>query len=167
MLKDSAILTVKIILSSFEIFTGKLENIDFIEQKKVTFFFIIGLAYSNDCPIRPKLPSWLIMLGVFTIAHAVLDDFPQLGRFMFITLLIWFFFGNLMIFPVKSDVQYTDFSLTSTYCNETLYLSSFWLVIAGDIFFASIAIIVFVLHYSVELSIQIVLRLKRICLNVF
>lgn len=112
----------------------------------------IGIVHLNNCPLEPKIPVWLIVLGITglinclirlttsiiiqlrfrkgksVIFHEPLPIFlvtTLIGIFIF----IWFCLGNAWVFNVKSTQQSNDKS-SNTYCNQICYDFAFWSIIS-------------------------------------
>lgn len=118
---------------------------------------IIGVQYKDDCKIQPKIPLYLIVLGVFCIFRNLLclydkgkkrlcdrdstneDEGVKKTGCSGITdvfLFSWFICGNIWVYG-SSEPRYFDPD-SSYYCDKTLYLFAFWLNTSVFILFGTL-----------------------------
>ncbi|TNM93804.1 hypothetical protein fugu_001980 [Takifugu bimaculatus] len=102
----------------------------------------IGAVHLDDCPREPYIPIYLIVLGVFTLALALLSCLPcsrqasdeptnPLSRvctawnsLTTLFLFCWFVAGNVWIYSIYKPNY--DKTAADPYCDRTLYLFAFW-----------------------------------------
>ncbi|XP_073331723.1 transmembrane protein 272 [Pagrus major] len=118
----------------------------------------IGAIHLNDCPRKPYIPIYLIVLGVFALVLALLSCLPcaqepedgttnplyrvcatwnsLISSFLF----CWFICGNVWIYSIYKP----NFDKTTTamdpYCDRTLYLFAFWITTLVYILFGVILV---------------------------
>lgn len=114
---------------------------------------VIGAIYKDQCKIERYIPIWLIVAGVFGCVSTIFRTasncytlFTKRGdgndpegankkiqtkncftSLIELFLFAWFIAGNVWVYSVRNTVQYNDQSL-NTYCHQTVYLFSFWLI---------------------------------------
>jgi len=114
---------------------------------------VIGVKYKNDCPRQRLIPIYLIVMGAFgTVRHFLGmhsqckrrnqqndgDSSDEANKKTFLERLIdcflvaWFIAGNVWIYSIY-EPSYNKFTDPLDYCDETLYLFSFWLMTASYI----------------------------------
>ncbi|CAF1334927.1 unnamed protein product [Adineta steineri] len=110
---------------------------------------VFGIRYVHNCPIQPKIPIFLIVQGtvllLILIIHVVafvyilyitIFKYYAIGiiaiftAFLCLFLFIWFILGNVWTFSAFNHVQFTNETITISYCHGTLYQASFWLIIS-------------------------------------
>lgn len=113
-----------------------------------------GARYKDDCPSERMIPIYLIVVGSFGIVRHFLgmhaqckkrnddqvDDESQnkknfLERLIDCFLVGWFIAGNVWIYRIY-EPSFDKVNNPLDYCDETLYLFSFWLMTASYIFVA-------------------------------
>ncbi|RDD47640.1 hypothetical protein TrispH2_000878 [Trichoplax sp. H2] len=119
---------------------------------------VIGAIYKDQCPVQPKIPIYLIVLGSFGLLKNLLDLCQQVSKgdtddsddsedsdnsessksnnvqsyetLITCFLIAWFIAGNVWIYSIyKPSFNPMDIK----YCNQTLYLFAFWITTAGYI----------------------------------
>ncbi|EDV21369.1 expressed hypothetical protein [Trichoplax adhaerens] len=117
-----------------------------------------GAIYKDQCPVQPKIPIYLIVLGSFGLLKNLLDLCQQVSKgdtddsddsedsdnsessksndvqsyetLITCFLIAWFIAGNVWIYSIyKPSFNPMDIK----YCNQTLYLFAFWITTAGYI----------------------------------
>ncbi|CAF0966019.1 unnamed protein product [Didymodactylos carnosus] len=116
---------------------------------------IIGWYYKDQCKINQNIPTYLIVSGICGLILVVLCILMALTFLCFLNnsvvmsiiascgicmnlmattvlsifIFIWFIIGCVWIFSVRSKVDFYDKN-SKYYCQRTLYLFAFWLLIA-------------------------------------
>ncbi|KAM8897723.1 transmembrane protein 272-like isoform 1-T2 [Spinachia spinachia] len=108
----------------------------------------IGAVYLEDCPLQHYIPIYLIVVGVFGLALAVLSCLPcaqspergpldgpstPLGRvcaawslLTSLFLFCWFIAGNVWIYSIYEPNYIRNSTNAEPYCDKTVYLFAFW-----------------------------------------
>ncbi|XP_077984538.1 uncharacterized protein LOC144439143 [Glandiceps talaboti] len=109
---------------------------------------VMGALYMDDCPAEKYIPTYLIVGGVFQFVALILsmwssqkkrsgndDDDGSTGMLgkcvrvvsalIYLFNFAWFIAGNVWIYRTEPDY---DDSTGGNYCDQTLYLFSFWLI---------------------------------------
>jgi hypothetical protein len=139
----------------------------FLIQLILTIVFAIfeisfGREYYGQCPISPNIPLFLLVHGSTKVvwvacgivAYIEAKSFPNsihISILMLINLIIqilfmlfflaWFIIGNVWFWSVKSTVQTTDSTQTSTYCQNSLYSATQGIIISTYIVFGVITLL--------------------------
>ncbi|CAF3098939.1 unnamed protein product [Rotaria socialis] len=118
----------------------------------------IGLYFKGMCPIDQRIPTYMIVAGSCGLALAGLTIFLAITFkcliadstamnivgscgvclnvlatvLISIFLFIWFIFGCVWVFNIRSEVQFKDKS-SGNYCNAVLYEATFVLLIISII----------------------------------
>lgn len=119
----------------------------------------MGYKYANQCPINPRIPQFLIVLGAMNIVSNIVtllkkgsekegsDKYKMCCSCLLlpiqIILFTWIIFGSVWTFSVKSTVQYDDPTNLTTYCHKTLYLFTFIILIFNYVFLALLCCLAF------------------------
>lgn len=123
---------------------------------------VIGAVYKDECPIQKNIPIWLIVAGSFGCLSTILRTISScislwkkqgataspedndenkfakkncLTSLVELFLFIWFILGNVWVYSIKQNVQYSP-EIIQTYCHQTLYLFAFWVITLSWIFTA-------------------------------
>lgn len=107
---------------------------------------VIGAMYLEDCPRERYIPIYLIVAGAFGVVKAISNIIQQICKrkkneedteqnkkpnpcdsVISTFLLAWFIAGCVWTYRVYDDYQSVDPTLDN-YCNETVYLFTFWLL---------------------------------------
>lgn len=111
--------------------------------------FHVGVEYKDDCRADKYIPIYLIVLGAFGVLRNIVglytqiksrsdDDTEEDQKKSFLEktidcfLVAWFICGNVWIYRIHNEVNYTDKN-DPLYCDQTLYLFAFWLTTASYI----------------------------------
>ena len=103
---------------------------------------LVGAKYNNDCPTHDKIPIWLIVSGIVALfqgifAPAFRNDgksehnsgrgvFRAIGLFVNIFQMVWLIIGSAWIYGIyKPSFDKADGDM---FCDETLYMFSFWIL---------------------------------------
>ncbi|XP_061566200.1 transmembrane protein 272-like [Cololabis saira] len=104
----------------------------------------VGAVHLYDCPRQPFIPMCLIVVGVFSLSLAVLPCLPfiqllkndastLMGRIcttwnslISIVIFLWFITGNVWIYSIYQPNYNKNTTFVDPYCDEQLYLFSFW-----------------------------------------
>ncbi|XP_040039094.1 transmembrane protein 272 [Gasterosteus aculeatus] len=109
----------------------------------------IGAVHLEDCPLQRYIPIYLIVVGVFGLALAVLsclpctkspEDDPEGGApstplslvcaawnsLTSLFLFCWFIAGNVWIYSIYEPNYIKNSTSAEPYCDKTLYLFAFW-----------------------------------------
>ncbi|XP_040039096.1 transmembrane protein 272 [Gasterosteus aculeatus] len=105
----------------------------------------IGAVYLEDCPLQHYIPIYLIVLGIFGLALAVLSCLPctqscedeasstplslvctAWNSLMSLFLFCWFIAGNVWIYSIYEPNYIKNSTSAEPYCDKTLYLFAFW-----------------------------------------
>ncbi|XP_074479865.1 transmembrane protein 272-like [Sebastes fasciatus] len=107
----------------------------------------IGAIYLDKCTRQPKIPIYLIVLGVFGLVQSILfclcilktpdDDtsnpiirlFTAMNSLIACFLFCWFITGNVWIFSIYQPNYNKNTTNVDPYCNKTLYLFALWTTI--------------------------------------
>lgn len=121
-----------------------------------------GRTYIDQCPIKSQIPLFLLVHGstkivwvacgiVAFIEAKYFSNSPHIAILMLINLIIqvvfmlfflaWFIAGNVWVWSVKGSVQTTDSTVSSTYCQSTLYGAAQGLIISTYIVFGVITLL--------------------------
>uniref|UniRef100_A0A6Q2Y159 Uncharacterized protein n=1 Tax=Esox lucius TaxID=8010 RepID=A0A6Q2Y159_ESOLU len=105
-------------------------------------YYCIGALYLSDCPQQHYIPIYLVVMGAFGLALALLSDLlcaqdsegriPNLlscvrtswNTLTSLFLFCWFISGNVWIYSIYQPNYNQTIKL---YCNRTLYLFAFWI----------------------------------------
>jgi hypothetical protein len=109
---------------------------------------IFGIHYFHNCPIQPRISLFLVVQGAVGIQLIVIHILTivyilRITKFKYLFICIvavlvfsislflfaWFIAGNVWIFSVTKQVQFTDQTKLNSYCNSTFFHFSFWLII--------------------------------------
>ena len=113
---------------------------------------IVSRIYAKECSIQPKIPLFLLILGIVNLFDGVLlimtlffscpratDDAERKGLkitvflnlHILITLfqLIWVVIGSVWVFSICHVVVYDAATGSSNYCHKTLYQFTFSMII--------------------------------------
>jgi len=106
-----------------------------------------SIVYENQCTIENRIILYLFIIGIIQIIYSFngilliifslfYEKYQCFNIFLFIGfliyqillifLIIWFIIGSYLVFHIKDEVQYTNSYNTQTYCDYTLYQTSFW-----------------------------------------
>ena len=105
-------------------------------QRTFWIFVCVGLYYIvsyfyfylyMSLHIRRKNEKTLVIFGCTSCFVSFLTSI--IGLFQF----AWFIAGNVWVYSIYGQVQFTDLTAQSTYCDRTTYLFSFWVITAGYI----------------------------------
>ena len=127
-----------------------------------TIKLVLGILYLKECPVNTSIPLYMIISGAAGLAiilfllvsstcafcRSSIRARPFTHKFMIFTiafargtqgllaifLFIWFFFGNVWVFGVRSRVQTNNASDIQTYCQPLLYWVAFYVLIFTYIF---------------------------------
>lgn len=114
----------------------------------------LGIMYLKSCPMQKMIPLWLIVFGALAIiknlstliqrikafrrrsdSHQSSSTFLDVfDSFMALFMIIWFVCGNIWVYQNYYKVQYVDKDIHATYCNQLVYLFSFWIITSIYIF---------------------------------
>ncbi|CAF1295572.1 unnamed protein product [Didymodactylos carnosus] len=118
----------------------------------------IGIKYQGQCPIQPKIATWMIVNGAVGLVVACSGILIFVALLLLVTVICspcgicllvlmvplivlstpflfgWFLAGNFWIFSVRHTVQYSKHD-TSTWCHPTLYQVAYWSIIIAYILF--------------------------------
>jgi hypothetical protein len=121
-----------------------------------------GGTYIGQCPVQREIPIFLLVHGstkivwvgcgiIAFIEAKYFSNSPHIAILMLINLIIqvvfmlfflaWFIAGNVWVWSVKGSVQTTDSTVSSTYCQSTLYGAAQGLIISTYIVFGIITLL--------------------------
>lgn len=106
----------------------------------------IGAVHLDDCPRKPYIPIYLVVMGVFGLMLSLLSCLPcteakegqtpsTLNRVctgwnslvsLFIT--CWFICGNVWVYRIYEPIYEKNATTLLIYCNKTVYLYAFWTI---------------------------------------
>jgi len=110
------------------------------------FSIVIGVVHLHNCPIQPKIPIYLIGIGILSILPPITGIFYARRHYNIFThvvnaiialvFLTWLITGSVWIYQIYQPNFHCSSNRMDLYCNKSLYMFAFcfttilWVLIA-------------------------------------
>lgn len=107
----------------------------------------IGAVYLDECPRKPNIPIYLVVMGVFGLMLSLLSCLPCVeakegevsksviqfacsiwNSLVTCFIICWFICGNVWVYRIYEPIYEKNATTLNIFCNKTVYLYAFWTI---------------------------------------